>query len=380
MDRLGDTSSLNVASTDKSEPLRILAVSALWQGANDYAFVRAFRRAGHSVAVVSEEQVLPRWESGGLRTARRLLLGRIAQEFNRALLSAAQRLRPDLLFVFKGALVSAETLRRIGELGCIRIQFYPDTGFRAQSSHLWEAIRHYDWVFSTKPDHPRLLRDERGVDAVSFLPHAFDPETHFPPRLSLRDRAQYECDISFVGNISTKKSRVLADLLDRAKDRDLRIWGPNAWRSAPRLATAYQGAPVFGLEYAKVLNLSKVNLGLLFEGSGDGGRADVLTSRTFHIPASGGFMLHERTDEVRELFQEDKECAYFSDTDELADKISYYLSHEEARARIAEAGRQRCLSSGYSVDDRAMAVVTKYYQLRSGGLLSPDRRAGLSGE
>jgi spore maturation protein CgeB len=35
--------------------LRILAVAETWQGANSYAFVRAFRRMGQSVAIVPEE-------------------------------------------------------------------------------------------------------------------------------------------------------------------------------------------------------------------------------------------------------------------------------------------------------------------------------------
>lgn len=44
--------------------MRILTVSHNWQGANDYSFVRAFRRAGHSVLVVSDQDFVP----NGLRS------------------------------------------------------------------------------------------------------------------------------------------------------------------------------------------------------------------------------------------------------------------------------------------------------------------------
>lgn len=359
---------LNNADRDATRPpLRILAVSALWQGANDYAFVRAFRRAGHSVMVVSDDQFFPPWTSLPLRAVRRALERRIADEFNAALLAAAAQFKPDLLFVFKGRLVAAPTLRSLGEAGCVRIQFYPDTGFAAHSALLWQAIQNYDWVFSTKPGHPEQLKIECGVEAASFLPHAYDPETHFPPQVTAKDRDQYECDVSFIGNISPKKDRIVTELMQRMPGLDFRIWGPVGWRSAHgATAAAYQGGPVFGREYAKALALSRINLGLLFEGNVDAAAPDVLTSRTFHIAASGGFMLHERTKEAQRLFEEGKECAYFSDAEELVQKVRYYLAHEQERRAMAQAARRRCLTSGYSVDDRAAAVIAKYFEIKRG--------------
>ena len=75
-------------------------------------------------------------------------------------------------------------------------------------------------------------------------------------------------------------------------------------------------------------------------------------------------MLHERTDEVTKYFEEDKECCLFSDVNELAKKISYYLKHVNEREKIANAGRERCIKSGYSIENRAECVLGKYEKIR----------------
>ena len=86
---------------------------------------------------------------------------------------------------------------------------------------------------------------------------------------------------------------------------------------------------------------------------------DQHTTRTFEIPAIGGFMLADRTDEHSEFFEEGKEAEFFGSDAEYADKLKYYLAHEEERDRIAKAGHERCLSSGYSYDDRMKLVLSE---------------------
>ncbi|MEM7005565.1 MAG: glycosyltransferase [Pseudomonadota bacterium] len=289
----------------------------------------------------------------------------MAADYNQTLLDEAHMLKPDLFFAFKGANVTAQTLRQLKEQGIVTIQFYPDTGFLEHSDQMRGTITEYDWFFSTKSDHVPQLRNELNYTKVSYLPHGFDPETHCPTPVLDRDLADYACEASFVGNISVKKLAMLDALRKAMPKLDLRIWGSPAWGECNLdLANCYQGHPVWGSEYAKVAILSKINLGLLFEGNVDGG-ADKITARTFEIPSAGGFMLHERTDEVLKHFREDQECTMFSSTEEMIAKIRHFITNEKDRRRIAQAGRQRCLSSGYSTDDRARAVIEKFHELKA---------------
>jgi len=71
----------------------------------------------------------------------------------------------------------------------------------------------------------------------------------------------------------------------------------------------------------------------------------------------GIFLLAERTDDHLALFEEGKEAEYFGDDEELKDKIRFYLENDEARKRIAAAGRERCLRSGYSSPSQLKSII-----------------------
>jgi spore maturation protein CgeB len=340
------------------EPLRILAVSEAWQGSNAYAFVRAFRRAGHSTTILPENTFVPsNWRSLPLKVLRRILTPLAVREYSNALIEEARRLEPHLFFVFKGPFVEGRAVDAIRALGSVAVNFYPDVSFTTHGPYIPDALPRYDWVFTTKSFGITDMQRKLGITRASFLPHGYDAETHCPVPLGLRDHSKYDCDASFIGTWSPKKEEVLTKTFERLPNLRFRIWGAY-WDAAPgALKNAVMGRGVHGVEYAKSICASAVNIAILSEVRSGASMGDQITSRTFHIPATGGFMLHERTDEVAQFFVEDAECAMFGDAVELAKKIAHYLAHPEERARVAKAGRRRCLLSGYSIDDRAAVVL-----------------------
>ena len=341
-------------------PLRILAVAETWQGSNAYAFVRAFRRAGHSVSVLPDEWFAASgWQSRPMKAARRLLWPMILREATHAAIREAELFRPHLFFVFKGIMVSPEAIRAVQARGGVAINFWPDTSFVDHGRTATRALPCYDWIFTTKTFGPADLHTRFEIANASFLPHGFDPETHRPTAMDDEAAALYGCDASFIGTWSPKKEALLSALLSALPGLNLKIWGSQWERAGEMVRRHAAGRPVFGAEYAKAIAGSKINIAILFEGNANAASGDRLTSRSFHIPASGGFMLHERTSEIEACFAEDRDCAMFGNAEELADKVRFYLAHEAERRRIAQAGYARAIHSGCSIDDRARTVVTK---------------------
>lgn len=353
------------------QPLRIVAIGESWYGSNSNSYVSALRREGHSVTHVTEDRfATPGWRNPALRVLRRVADGLIVADFNAAAKREIDFIRPDLLFVFKGFMVEPETVRLAQNSGGVAINFWPDVSVMAHGPRIPKTLPTYDWVFTTKTFGVNDMRLGLGIQNSSFIPHGFDPEVHKPAVLAISDSKRLGCDASFIGTWSPKKEALLGHLVRSLPEIKLRIWGGLWGPHGQQFHSALEDREVFGSEYAKAICASKINIAILSEARTGASSGDLSTTRTFEIPAAGGFMLHERTAEADALFKEGRECAMFGDADELVAKVRYYLDHPEERVRIAAAGHERCMTSGYSYDDRVAVIIEKAREIAAARAVS----------
>src|SRR5690242_13325275 len=342
-----------------TELRRALVVCDQWLGSNGYAGMKALRRAEWSVQVVPEWESVPvRWESTMMRALGRALRPLAVVEFNRRLLQEAERTDAEMLLVFKGTFVRGDTLEQLRARHVRSFCFYPDVSFRTHGPYLPEALPRYDWIFTTKSFGIHDLQRQLGVRHVSLMRHAFDPDLHRPTSPAPSDIDRYGCDVSFIGTWSPKKERMLRELHARLPKVRMRIWGEQ-WTAQQRrrgFESVVQGRPVEGEEYVRAIAASKINLCILSEPRTGSSAGDQITSRTFHIPACGGFMLHERTAELLEVLREPHEVACFAGVDELVAQAEHYLADDAQRAKIAARGRDR-VEAGHSWDHRMREIL-----------------------
>ncbi|MDQ3698835.1 MAG: glycosyltransferase [Gemmatimonadota bacterium] len=332
-----------------------------WLGSNAYAGMKALRRAGWAVQVVAELEYVPlRWRGHRMRTMGRALRRPAVREFNREVLRQAERTRAEFYLAFKGAYVMPETLRELRRQDVRTYCFYPDVSFRAHGPWLPLALLEYDWIFTAKSFGVDDLRQQLAVTRASVLLHGFDPDLHRPIELRSHDEARYGCDASFIGTWSPKKEALLATLAERRPALHLRVWGEQ-WHNAraASLARAIGGHEVTGEEYVRAIAASRVNLAILSERRDGASAGDQITSRTFHIPACGAFMLHERTSELLEIFCEGRDVGCFTGADELIDIIDRSLANEAQRRAIAERGRV-LVTPKHSWDSRIEAILAHH--------------------
>ncbi|MEQ1828773.1 MAG: glycosyltransferase [Pirellula sp.] len=323
--------------------LRILVLRDNWFGCTGMsAFNAALRTGAHVDAICETDFIPPYWQDLRLRIAKRLLLPIAVREFNAALLDLIRLVRPHLFLATKGTYVQKKTLETIKKLGTITFCFFPDTSFVANGNELTEALREYDWVFSTKSFGPSDFERLFAKKCCSYLPHAFDPDVHRQVTPLSEIAQQFECDVSFIGTYSQRKHQLLEEIVSRRPSLRLKIWG-NQWEKSPTrslLRKHIQFSPVLGHSYAAAIAGSKVNLGMLREGLPGASDDDQITSRTFHIPACGGLMLHPRTKDLLDIFDEGQDCLCFSSPDELLERIDEVLANDDLRMRVARGGYQ----------------------------------------
>lgn len=343
------------------ESMLIGFLGADWWGSDALATASEFRRCGHLLVERHYEDFLPtRWRSSALRVVRRLLHPVISREYNRAVEELSSIDAMQVLVVFKGMLLSAETLRKFRERGIRCYLIYPDVSFEDHGSNIWECLPLYDAVFTTKTFHLEEQRICRRVQRLIAIPHGCDPAVHrvvLPSSALLRS---YGCDASFVGAWSPKKEQTLTALTTALPGLNLHIWGPSWHRSSTDLQKYWRGRGAWGDELAVIYQCSRINLGLLSEAGAGTHSGDRTTARTWQIPACSSFLLHEDSAELNQAFTVNEEVGAFRNDEDLAEQVRFWLKHDELRRRAAANAGLRVCNSGYNYS-RAVGELLRFH-------------------
>ena len=343
----------------KAERYRILCIGETWLGSDARASFAAFERLGQAVQVVDESHYVTNGSHGaigkGLRRGFRPLL---VNQLRRDVLRSIDEFKPHCLFVFKGNWVHPEILQSCRSRKVLAVNYYPDVSFLSHGPYIPRALPLYDHVFSTKTYGVGDMKAQLSIREASFLEPGYDPEVHQPLPLTEDEQKIYGCDVAFIGTWSPKKEALLSVLRRELPENELKIWGSQWEKShSPNLSGSIMGRGVTGADYARAIRGASICLGLLSEAGKGSSSGDLITARTFQIPACGVFMLHEKNSEVLRYFEDDREAGFFDTPQELAQKARHYLDHRADRERIAAAGLKRSLRDGYAIDSRMKVVL-----------------------
>lgn len=345
--------------------MRILALGPLWRGSNAGGLFRALSREGCLIEVVDEFYFISlQTKTKSTKILERLIRPLQESEFNQAIKKKAAVFQPDILLVYKGAFVRPETIAAIKGKNCKAVLFYPDVSMTAHGKNIPGSMPLYDQVFTTKTFGIRDMETAYGVKNAVFIPHGFDPDIHRKLQISAEEYSIFGCDVSFIGTWSRKKEAWLSHLKEQMPELDLKIWGDQWFKAtSPVIKTSIQGRSIMGDMYALALQCSKINLGILSEQVTGSSSGDLITSRTFHIPGSSAFMLHERNEESVQYFVENKEAAFFDGPIELVTKVKECLANDAWREQVRLAGYARALAD-HSLDARARTILSHLNALR----------------
>ena len=275
------------------------------------------------------------------------------RRLNRDLLATVLRFRPDVVVIVKGAFVAPQTLGHIKEkTGAVLVNYATDDPWnpRVNTPDLVRAIPYYDLYACTKR---AIMPDVRaaGCPRVTFVPFGYKPSVHYPEKPATpEEHVRFDSDVVFIGTCDADRVAYLEALVKTLPDLCLHLYG-GYWDRHPLLRRYYRGFAL-GRDYRLALGGAKIALNFVRRANRDGH-----VMRSFEIPACGGFMLAERTEEHLELLEEGKEAAYFGSPQELVDKVRYYLIRYQEREAIAWRGYLRVTRGGNTYKDRVTTIV-----------------------
>jgi len=218
-----------------------------------------------------------------------------------------QRYDADLLIALKGQGMLPDW---IASVKCPTVLWYQD------DAKEWSVARvdlklcgpAYDHVYYFDAAGLDLLRS-LGISNPKFLPCATDPEVY-----ARQPNTPKRFDVSFVGNVSLARRRML-DRLQR--------------KFQVHIATVYMR------DMVNIFNMSKINFNLSVGKTG-------YPLRVFEALGMCSFLLTSDVPVEYRLFEDKVHLVYYNE-DNIEDLITYYLTHDRARADIAALGYREVL-------------------------------------
>ena len=284
-------------------------------------------------------------------------LGR--DKMNEKLLEVVDGEKPDLCFflIFTDE-IKKETIKNITENGkTVTYNWFTDDHWRFYNfSRHWAPL--FNWVSTTDSEAPAKYK-KIGYKNVIKTQWACN---HF---LYKKTGSGLKHDVVFVGQPHGNRRAIIEKIRDAGVN--VECWGggwPNGRVSQDDMIRLFseskinlnltKSSGVFGLKpIAKIFLDRKAddsyrihsptswldNTRSLFSK-----KREQIKGRNFEVPGSGGFLLTSGADNLGDYYEDGKEIVIFDSVKEMIEKTKYYLSHEEERVAIAEAGYRRSVA------------------------------------
>ena len=227
----------------------------------------------------------------------------------------------------------------------IVINYNLDDPFGDRDKRTWhrylKSVQYYDLIVVVREVNiaeaythgaKRVLRVFRSADEIAHSPQAIDRQ----------EQVKWDSKVLFAGTWMPERGNFLSELITQGVP--LSIYG-DRWQKAKEwsiLKAAWKGHSLYGAEYIKAIQCSKICLGLLSKGN-----RDLHTQRSMEIPYIGSVLCAERTSEHIKLYREGLEAVFWMSPQECVLACKRLLNDNNWRQKIADDGKERCIKNGY---------------------------------
>jgi spore maturation protein CgeB len=285
---------------------------------------------------------------GSLRRRVEKLQSFFVTKINQRLVEVAEKYSPDLVLVCEGELLQEIALKEIRKVVGSKLAFWTFDDPQLIGRHM-KVASWYDHCFTNSFEAVPKYR-ESGVESVSYLPWGCDPSIHRRIVLDdLRD-AKYTTDVCLYGGFQAKRAAFIREI----SDVQLGIWG-RGWdrlNQGDLLRKFWKGSIVRLEELVKMYSGTKIALNIQRPET----TLATTTSRIWEATACGAMLLTERISGIDLAFKVGKEVICYENSEDLREKVMFYLNNKQIREKAASCGQARC-TRDHKVSDRLRKIV-----------------------
>lgn len=273
------------------------------------------------------------------------------KRFNAELLTLIKREKPDLFFAFMlSDELTIRTLEQIKQL-ITSLAWFADDHWRIYNYSRFYAP-HFTWAVTTWSQAPAIYHQYK---IKNIIRSQWACNTKLWKPLPLRK----EIEVSFVGQRTEERVDVISQLREAGIDVYTRGWGwPEGRTSQEDMVRIFSSSKINLNINSTSKSFSPKSLGRLFlKRSGvrivpsfdfinnfkswRGLSVPQIKARPFELAGCRAFIISGIADDMGRYYKENEEMVFYKNTDDLADKIKYYLEHDKEREQIAQAAYER---------------------------------------
>ena len=265
---------------------------------------------------------------------------------NKIFLKQVRDFRPDYILVFKGSEISYRSIKIVRKLNIKILNYNLDHPFKyfskgSGNKFVKESIPYYNYHITYSKEIKKQLKEIYKINAF-YLPFGYELEESEFQQLKLKSSNSEVLRACFIGNPDTHRAEIIDKLVnDKIK---IDVYGKD-WKNFLK-----------GNSYLRIFdqvndelywkNLAKYRVQLnIFRPHNYNSH----NMRTFEVPAIGGVMIAPKSFEHSLFFDQNSDCFFYSDYENLSKKIKKILkmSYHEIN-NIRKNAREKSVKNKYS--------------------------------
>jgi spore maturation protein CgeB len=265
---------------------------------------------------------------------------------NEMLVDAIDKLKPDLTLIIKGLGINPSTIEKM------RVKHrHPIVGWifdvTLGGTYVPKSNRYVDFIKSLDMFYTIDLSAVTELKALGvkaeWLPEGCYPPEHKEIVFNSIQERKYGTDVVFlgsVGSIHPNRAEILKRIFDEGFQ--LKLYGEVLYpenKEPDWVKDTHTGFEAINDYHSLVCKASKVVVGI----DGWPHREMSYSARLYRTLCAGGFYLTSNTKGIEKEFVPGKHLDVYNTPDELIEKLAFYLSNDDLRAKIAAEGQKLVL-------------------------------------